>query len=132
MLLIPSYTDKINTIEKINEKGLIPILVPGGITYQKHLDESPSPLYREFGKRAVLSNNWTTFGNLIQEGVLEANTHVLVSSDLPCCFNYTDFWGFVMDSVDPWYVWIINKKWDMKEQLTRLILLLQQVSCFFA
>ena len=121
----------IDTIEKLNELELIPILVPSGIYFKEFLDGSTLPLYRELGKRAVMAEDWDDFRNLIQSGILDSNTHVGLASNLPCCFAYADFLNFPLEGHPPWYVWIINRKWQMREDLTKHILIHQQVQNFY-
>ena len=130
MMLMKVKDAPIDTVEKINEHSLIPILVPSGTYYKDFLDGSPIPLYREIGKRAIIAENWTDWTGRIREGVLDSNTHVVLASNLCCGLAYADFTPFPLEGHAPWYIWIINRKWKLREQLTRHILIFQQVKTF--
>ena len=127
MVLMVHKDEAIDSPEKIKEHGLTPILVPGGTYYKEFLDGSPIDLYREIGKRAVMAKDWDDWVDLIRRKILGENTHVLISSDLCCGLPYNAFTPFPVEGLQPWYVWIINKKWALKEELTKHILLFQQV-----
>ena len=127
MMLMKYNENPIDTVEKINELGLIPILVPSGSYYKEFLDGSKIPVYQELGKRAVIPEDWDDCSDLIQRGIVDSHTHVLLASFLPCCFPYKDFDAFPLDGHPPWYVWIINRRWQQKEQLTMHIMIFQQV-----
>ena len=55
MMLMKVKDAPIDTVEKINEHSLIPILVPSGTYYKDFLDGSPISLYREIGKRVIIA-----------------------------------------------------------------------------
>ena len=124
---MPRFEEAVDTPEEIHEHGLIPILVPGGSYFRDFFDKSPIPLYQEIGKDAIQAKDWTDWCNLVKELVLKRNTHVVVSSDLACGFLYADFIASRIDAIPPWYVWIINKKWQLKEELAKHIMKFQQV-----
>ena len=130
MMLMRVKDAPIDTVEKINENSLIPILVPSGTYFKDFLDGSPISLYRDIGKRAIIAEDWTDFEGLIREGVLDLNTHVVLASNLCCGLAYADFTPFPLEGNPPWYIWIINRKWKLREQLTRHILIFQQVKTF--
>ena len=106
---------------------MIPILVPGGSYFRDFFDKSPIPLYQEIGKDAIQAKDWADWCDLVNELVLKRNTHVLVSSDLYCEVIYDEFVASRIDAIPPCFVWIINKKWQLKDQLTKHILKFQQV-----
>ena len=124
---MPQFEEAVDTPEEIHEHGLIPILVPGGTYFREFFDGSPVPLYREIGKDAIMAKNWSDWVYLVKELVLKRNTHVVVSSDLCCGLIYNDFVTNRIDALSPWFVWIINKKWQLKEQLAKHIMKFQQV-----
>ena len=127
MILMMRKDDPTDTVEKISERGLIPILVPSGSYYKEFLDGSTISLYRELGKQAVMAEDWNDFERLIRSGVLDSNTHVVLSSNLCCGLPFKSFYAFPLDGHPPWYIWIINRRWPMREQLTKHILIFQQV-----
>ena len=124
---MPQYEEAVDTPEEIHERGLIPILLPFSTYQRDFFDKSPIPMYREIGKNAIMAKNWTDWVNLIKELILKRNTHVVVSSDLCCGLMYDDFVSHRIDAIPPWGVWIINKKWELKEQLSKHIMKFQQV-----
>ena len=124
---MPRFEEAIDTPEEIHEAGLIPILLPSGTYFREFFDGSPIPMYREIGKDAIMAKDWADWVNLVKELVVEKNTHVVVSSDLCCGLRYDDFVNNPIDAIPPWFVWIINKKWKLKEHLTKHIIQFQQV-----
>ena len=124
---MPRFEEAVDTPEEIHEHGLSPILLPFTEYHREFFDGSPIPLYKEIGKDAIQSKNWTDWVNLVKELVLKRNTHVVVSSDLCCGLNYDDFVSNRIDAISPWFVWIINKKWQLKEELAKHIMKFQQV-----
>ena len=124
---MPRFEEALGTPEEIHEAGLIPILLPGGGYHREFFDGSPVPMFREIGKDAIQAKDWDDWVNLVKELVVAKNTHVVVSSDLCCGLIYGDFVTNRIHALPPWFVWIINKKWQLKEQLTKHIMKFQQV-----
>ena len=129
MLLLPAMSKPFDTAEEILDNGMIPIILPGGTFWQDLLDNSPNPIYQKLGERSVMPKDWDELRLMAEEKIVGANTHAWITSDLIGGMYYKDYHPSkeVVEGADPWYVWIVNKKWPLKDQLAKHILLFQQV-----
>ena len=129
MLLLPAMSKPLDTAEELLDAGIIPIITPGGTFWQDLLDESPNPIYQQLGERAVMAKDWDELRLLAKEKIVGANTHAWITQDLVGGMDYKDFYPSkeVLEGSTPWYLWIVNKKWPLKDQLAKHIHLFQQV-----
>jgi hypothetical protein len=65
----------------------------------------------------------------LDKKILEDNSHALVSQYLTGEMSYWDYHKSEesLEGYTPWFVWLINKKWPLKEQLAKHLLRVQQV-----
>ena len=129
MLISPVKEKPLDTAEDILEKGLIPIMKSGGF-YENLLIDSPNLAMQKLVKRAIFTEEFQPT-SMIVEKVLFERTHVWLTGYFHDSQNlfYEHFHRSqdVVPGTDPWYVWIVNKKWLHKEKLEKLILIFQQV-----
>ena len=129
MLISPIIEKPLDTAEDILERGLIPIMKGGGV-YKNLLQKSSNKATKKLGENVLFTEEFQPTG-LIFEKVLSEKTHAWITSYITCSdtLPYENFHisRDTIDGTNPWFVWIMNKKWSHKESLERHILYFQQV-----
>ena len=134
MLIKPMKDKPIDTAQDVLDKGMIPITPWAGEYYVDLLKNSPNPVYQQLAKRVVVPKDMEEMTSLVIEGVQGTNTHVFISQYLCCGMGEVGiYYGSkeIVSGSTPWYIWIVNKKWPLKDNLAHHILIYQQVSNIF-
>ena len=130
MLVSPIMERPLDSAKDILEQGLISITKSGG-WYENLLQKSANPATQKLGEKVLLTEEFQPT-DLIFEKVLSKKTHVWIINYIPRA-EYLPYEAFhisrdTVDGTDPWFNWIANKKWSLKENLEKHILRFQQVS----
>ena len=117
-----------DTSEDIYSHGLIPLLRGNGV-YEDILKNSPDSMLRELGEKALVTENdsklLALLGQVMKERKYAWMTDGMIGGLRPSSFYISKE---NIGGTSPWQVWIVNKKWPLKENLAKHILRVQQVS----
>ena len=134
-MLIKSVLEKpIDSVQDIVDRGMVPITLDGGQYYIDFLRSSAKPLHKQLAEIAISPKDFEEWLNLMKERVLEDGTSVYMGSEIfSDKLDPADFYSSkdVVEGMNPWMVWIVNKKWPLSEKLAQHILIYQQVGNLF-
>ena len=128
------FEDPVDSAQDIIDRGLIPIIQPGGYYYVWQLSQSGNQLHQDLAKIIVVPKDMLEFNYLLWYHVLGNATHVLLSSYF---FDREDmnakegkllhFSQEVIEGFNPYQGWIQNKLFHLNDELAKHILIYQQV-----
>ena len=125
IIVSPVFEKPMDTAQDILEAGLSPIL-----RHKGNLLSSPNPAFAELAKRALVTKD-TQPTQLIIEKVLNKRTHAWMVNFIPRVeYLHYDFFHMSKETIgflNQWYVMLVNKKWNQKENFEKHILRFQQV-----
>ena len=134
MLIKPVLEKPIDSVQTIVDRGMVPITYDGGEWYIEFLKSSTNPLYRQLAEIAITPKDVKELVNLLKEQVLMEGTSVYISDRIYSDdLDPSDFYSSkdVLEGMDPYVGWIVNKKWSQSEKLAQHILIYQQVGGFY-
>ena len=136
MLIKPVLEKPIDSVQDIVDQGMVPITFETGWGeyYIDLLKNSPNPLYRQLAEIAITPKDGEERLKLMKERILKDGTSVYISDRIYSDeLDPADFYSSkdVLEGMDPWVVWIVNKKWPLSEKLAQHILIYQQVGGLF-
>ena len=134
MLIKPVLEKPIDSVQTIVDQGMVPITTDAGQYYIDFLKSSANPLYRQLAEIAINPKNNEERLNLMNELILKDGTSVYIADRIdPDELDPADFYlsKDVLEGMDPYVVWIVNKKWSLSEKLAQHILIFQQVGGIF-
>ena len=133
VLIKPVLEKPIDSVQDIVDRGIVPITHEAGHYYIDFLRSSANPLYRQLAEIAINPKDVEEWLNLMKERTLKKGTSVYMAPELYSYFDPADFYFSkdALEGMDPYTVWIVNKKWPLSEKLAQHILTYQQVGVFF-
>jgi hypothetical protein len=120
----------VNSAQDIIDRGLIPVIYPGHWFLVESLRKSDNELYQILGQIAFVPNTWQDWNNLLIYHVQGAGTHVLLGSHISESMRYHGLFHASPDHIEgsnPYYGWITNKLFYLKDDLKKHVLIYQQV-----
>ena len=142
MLLLPIKEKPVDSIEDVVDRKLTPIIYPGATYITDMMDKYEDEEKWKMGKRTINPVDEAELRELIWDKVLYGEDkyvwitqYLIYGSDM----MYRDFHVSKepVGGLQPWYIWFLNKKFVLKEELQKHIMLFQQVhsttklSCFY-
>ena len=134
MLIKPVMEKPIDSVQDIVDRRIAPITDEGGQFWKDFLNSSANPMYRQLAKITIVPKDPNELVNLMKKRILKDGTSVFISA-----FIYQDeldpedFYKSkdILEGMNPYVVWIVNKKWPLSEKLAQHILRYQQVCGHF-
>ena len=134
MLIKPVMEKPIDSVQDIVDRRIAPITDEGGQFWKDFLNSSANPMYRQLAKITIVPKDPNELVNLMKKRILKDGTSVFISA-----FIYQDeldpedFYKSkdILEGMNPYVVWIVNKKWPLSEKLAQHILRYQQVRGHF-
>ena len=130
MLIKPVLEKPIDSVQTIVDRGMVPITYDSGQYYIEVLKSSANPLYRQLAEIAINPKDKEERLNLMKDQILNDGTSVYIGAGVDRDeLEPSDFYKSkdVLEGMNPYTVWIVNKKWPLSEKLAGHILLYQQV-----
>ena len=127
------FEDPVDTAQDILDRGLIPVVSPGneGVYWFWKLKNSDNVLYQKLAKLTVQYNDFASYDYIIQYHVQGNATHVLLAtyvteqaSDAFGLFHYSQE---VIQVSNPYLGWVQHKLFHLSDELSKHILIYQQV-----
>ena len=132
MLIKPVLEKPIDSVQDIVDRGMVPIAT--GQHYIDFLKKSANPLNRQLAEITIKPKGVEERLNLIKERILKVGTSVYIFHEMnPDELDTADFYisKDVLEGLDPYVGWIVNKKWPLSEKLAQHIFIYQQVGGLF-
>ena len=130
MLLRPVMEKPVDTAQDILDRGMIPVVDKKGYYYVDHLKQSSNPVYQHLADIAVIPNDYAEVLSILEKYLQGANTHVYLCAGINYDMMKLGSYYYskeVLEGSAPWIVWIVNKKWPLKDALAKHLLRYQQV-----
>ena len=131
MLIKPVLEKPIDSVQTIVDRGMVPITLDGGQYYIEFLKSSANPIYRQLAEIAINPKDKEERLGLMKERILNDATGVYIGTAIDQDeFEPSEFYKSkdILEGMNPYTVWMVNKKWPLSEKLAKHILLYQQVS----
>ena len=130
ILIMPVYSKTVDTPQDVIDLGLIPIVTDGGFYQREHMTDSPIPSYQYLGGLIYIPKDYDEWESLFINEVGILGTHVSIGVLTEWDKALGDYYASkeVIQGLNPFSHYILNKKLRHVEEVQRSILYFDQVS----
>ena len=116
----PNFEEPLDTAKQLVDQNITIYMYPDAVLWREFMLESPIPEYGILAKNLIIADNWDHFFNMSEYDVMGNGTHAQIGPYLEPYELDMGRWHRSKEKfeVDPFFVFLCNKKWHLKEVIT--------------